>query len=194
MTLAASPADTTRDDRLAIALDALLKQQAAGQPIDYDAVAKDYPDLVAEIKQLLAVGQMIDFVKSTPTIAMPAPAVPPVITQLPATFGAYELLEEIGRGGMGVVYKAFDKTLQRHVALKMILRGIHATEADLNRFRSEAQAAARLAHPNIVPVYQVGVEDGQAYFCMKYVVGRTLAAMMTDKPLHPRDAARYMIA
>src|SRR5437773_10137248 len=133
MTLAASPAGKTRDDRLAIVLDALLKQQAAGQPIDYDALAHEHPDLVAEIKQLLAVGQMIDFVKSTPTITQTSPAPSVSITQLPAMFGDYELLEEIGRGGMGVVYKAWDKTLQRHVALKMILRGVHASPAGLGR-------------------------------------------------------------
>jgi serine/threonine protein kinase len=198
MTAAAPPADATRDDRLAIVLDALLKQQAAGQLIDYDAVARQHPDLVAEIKQLLAVGQMIDFVKvqssSATTIGQSSPQAVGNITQLPSTFGAYDLLAEIGRGGMGIVYKAWDKLLQRHVALKMILRGIHATPADLGRFRSEAQAAGGLTHPNIVPVYQVGVEDGQAYFCMKYVVGKTLAAAMADKPLHPREAARYMIA
>ena len=114
--------------------------------------------------------------------------------QLPSTFGDYELLAEIGRGGMGIVYKAWDQQLQRHVALKMILRGIHATAADLGRFRSEAQAAGGLTHPNIVPIYQVGEQNGQAYFCMKYVAGKTLAGMMADKPLHPREAARYMVA
>ncbi len=198
MTLAASPTEKTRDDRLAIVLDALQKQQAAGKPIDFDALGREHPDLVDEIKQLLAVGQMIDFVnlKSTnaTTIGQPGPHVPANTVQLPSSFGAYELLEEIGRGGMGIVYKAWDKTLERHVALKMILRGIHATPADLGRFRSEAQAAGGLTHPNIVPVYQVGEQDGQAYFCMKYVVGRTLAAVMADKPLHPREAARYMVA
>jgi serine/threonine protein kinase len=197
MTVAASPAEHTRDDRLAIDLDALLKQQAAGSPIDYEVVARTHPDLVAEIKQLLAVGQMIDFVKlkpSNPTTIASGPAVAGNLAKLPSTFGDYELLEEIGRGGMGIVYKAWDKPLQRHVALKMILRGIHATATDLGRFRSEAQAAGGLTHPNIVPVYQVGEQDGQAYFCMKYVVGKTLAALMADKPLHPREAARYMIA
>ena len=198
MTLAASPADRTRDDRLAIVLDSLLKQQAAGRPIDYDAVARDHPDLVAEIKQLLTVGQLIDFVKlrasNAPTIAQPGPATAGTITQLPSTFGDYVLVQEIGRGGMGVVYKAWDKTLQRHVALKMILRGLHATAADLGRFRSEAQSAGGLTHSNIVPVYQVGEQDGQAYFCMKYVAGRTLARAMADRPLHPRQAAQYLAA
>lgn len=192
MTLAAAPADKNRDERLALVLDALSKQKT----VDWAAVARDHPDLVEEIKQLLAVGQMIDFAKSTPTVtvaqrpAMIAANVP----QLPTAFGQYELLQEIGRGGMGVVYKAWDPSLQRHVALKMILRGIHATAADQGRFRSEALAAGGLTHPNIVPVYQVGEQDGQAYFCMKYVAGRTLAAAMADKPLHPRDAAKFMVA
>ena len=191
-------AEKTRDDRLAIVLDALLKQQVAGTPIDWAAVGRQHPDLVDEIKQLLAVGQMIDFVRLSPTVtATPPrsdPAAPFSRIQLPCTFGDYELLTEIGRGGMGVVYKAWDKPLNRHVALKMILRGIHATAADLGRFRSEAQAAGGLTHPNIVPIYQVGEQNGQAYFCMKIVEGKTLAAVMADKPLHPRQAAEYMIA
>ena len=182
-----------RDERLALVLDALTKQHALGQPIDWDAVAGAHPDLVAEIRQLLVVGQMIDFVKSTPTVTQAEPALFANHTQLPSSFGDYELLAEIGRGGMGVVYKAFDKKLNRHVALKMILRGTRATAADLGRFRGEAMSAGGLTHPNIVPVYQVGEHDGQAYFSMKYVEGRTLAAVMADKPLHPRDAAKYMV-
>ncbi len=196
MTPAAPPRETTRDERLALVLDALSKQQAGGAPIDYDVLAQEHPDLVDEIRQLLAVGQMIDFVKAKPTSAetIAHPKTPTGSVPLPSTFGDYELLEEIGRGGMGVVYKAHDKKLNRHVALKMILRGIHATAADLGRFDSEAKAAGGLTHPNIVPIYQVGEQDGQAYFCMKYVEGRTLAALMADKPLHPREAAQYMIA
>ena len=188
-------ATMTRDDRLAVVLDSLLRQQATGRPIDFDNVKQEHPDLVDEIRSLLAVGQMIDFAKQSPTtVGQPAGAMPSASVQLPSTFGNYELLEEIGRGGMGIVYKAYDRTLDRHVALKMILRGIHATAADLGRFDSEAKAAGGLTHPNIVPIYQVGEQNGQAYFSMKYVLGRTLAALMADKPLHPRDAARYMIA
>ena len=198
MTLAASPAEKTRDDRLAIVLDALLKQQAAGASVDFADVGRQHPDLVDEIKQLLAVGQMIDFVKSSPTktttLPNAGPSAPNNFIQLPSTFGDYELLAEIGRGGMGIVYKAWDKKLQRHVALKMILRGVHATAADLGRFRSEAQAAGGLTHPNIVPIYQVGEQNGQAYFCMKFVEGKTLAGVMADKPMHPREAAQHMIA
>jgi serine/threonine-protein kinase len=113
---------------------------------------------------------------------------------LPRTFGDYELLEEIGRGGMGVVYKAQQKSLNRLVAIKMVLRGELASASDLARFRAEAESAARLEHPNIVPVYEVGECDGQAFFTMQLVEGSTLRERAAQGPLPPRDAARYLAA
>jgi tetratricopeptide (TPR) repeat protein/tRNA A-37 threonylcarbamoyl transferase component Bud32 len=104
----------------------------------------------------------------------------------------YEILAELGRGGMGVVYKARQVSLNRLVALKMILSGMHASDRDMSRFLIEAKAVAAMQHPNIVRIYEISQHDGRPYFTLEYLDGGTLSGRLHEGPLPAQEAARIM--
>lgn len=104
-------------------------------------------------------------------------------------FGEYELLEEIARGGMGVVFRARQHRLNRTVAIKMILAGELASEVEIQRFYAEAESAAQLDHPGIVPIFDVGHREGQHFFSMAFIEGESLADRIVGGPMPPREAA-----
>ncbi len=199
-------AEDQRDALLAQRLNQLCDMAKGGQNPDWSTIAKSDPELVAELKQLWATAMMADAVgteasqfaneKTTSTSDPSASGMKPLSTEihLPARFGDYELIEEVGRGGMGIVYRARHVSLDREVAVKMLLRGTLASISDENRFRHEAESAARLQHPGIVPVYDAGKISGRLYFSMRYIRGETLSHILLRGPLEPRHAASLLAA
>ena len=115
---------------------------------------------------------------------------PPVSTLPP--LGDFQLLEEIARGGMGVVYRARQISLNRIVAVKLILIGQFADKSGIRRFQAEAAAAAKLRHPNIIAIHEIGEQSGQHYFSMEYVEGQNLADFMRQQPISIRQAAHLV--
>ena len=200
--------DTTTDDRdelLAVVFDQLMqdsKSGSAGKRLE--AAIQQHPDLEQDLRELFATAQIADDIALLQSSELNqltggGSKTPRTTGSLAAgsaigsTIGEYELREELGRGGMGVVYKAWQNSLQRTVALKMIPNAAFAASQDLARLRAEALAAARLSHPNIVPVYEVGEHNGQPWFSMQFIEGQTLSHRLMNGPMSPREAVALLI-
>jgi serine/threonine-protein kinase len=199
-----APLSPEQEERLAALLDELSETRGRAAQSRLEALAAAHPDLAGQLRELFAAMSMVEAVAEESTIFERGGAFEPPThdswpganggflpgsTSLPAAFGDYELHEEIGRGGMGVVYRATQKSLGRTVALKMLLRRDLASAADLARFRSEAEAAARLDHSGIVSIFEVGECDGHPFYSMQFVEGTTLARRLATGRLPPREAA-----
>jgi TRAP transporter TAXI family solute receptor len=190
----------------------------SGRIINREQFLNEHPEIEGELRDLLAAADMIELMagprldelidQSTDRIGIEDQTLPHISAlgtgdqltlpvdmsqpSLPCRFGDYILLRILGRGGMGVVYAAQQKTLQRSVAIKMIRSGCLASDEEVQRFYAEARNAAKLAHPNIVTVYHIDECDGHHFFTMDQIDGTDLARKMTDGTLNPRQSARYV--
>lgn len=204
------------DSQLADLLDDYLSRLQAGQRPDRAALLREHPELAASLKCIEALeglvpaaeeqfadsprpnplpeGEGNDFAPATEVLESgPRNGAEAAAYNLPRDFGPYELLEEVGRGGMGVVYKARQKALDRIVAVKMILATHLASPEHIRRFQVEAWAASRVRHSNITQIHDVGQHHGQHYFAMEHVEGESLAQRLAHGPLTFEAAARLVV-
>jgi serine/threonine-protein kinase len=201
------------DDREFELLDEYLRRLHGGSGDGRDDLLAAHPELESAVRCLEALEQMAPRPGSSlldvqltsgaaatagsddPTLSGAAEAAhrapdKPISTR---EFGDYDLLEEIGRGGMGVVYRARQRSLDRIVAVKMILANLWASEDQVRRFQTEARAAASLSHPHIVNIFEVGQVQGQHYFAMQHVAGCSLADRLAEGPMLLEHAVRLLI-
>jgi serine/threonine protein kinase len=179
------------------------QRREQGETLSLHELCAGAPEKVDELRQhLQAVAAMESFLGvnrsgSERTLAAPPSGVNgagPPPAGLPTAPPGYEIVGELGRGAMGVVYQARQVGLNRPVALKMVLAGRHASERDLARFRSEAEAVARVQHPNIVQVHEIGEHQGIPFFSLEYCPGGNLDRKLSGQPLAPPEATRLVEA
>jgi serine/threonine-protein kinase len=200
----------TREQRLLAVLADYYEAAEAGDDASPHALIERHPELAEGLADYFAVQNDVrgltapafhhqghpghdDLTRQFPSPSQASEAIPPVPSdQHDHDFGDYELLGEIARGGMGVVYRARHRVLNRLVALKVVRDGPSATAADVRRFQNESESAANLDHPHIVPVYEVGNLSGHYFFSMKLIEGGNLSARLPEFLDDPRRAARLL--
>jgi outer membrane protein assembly factor BamB len=192
--------ETSREGRVDAVIAEYLAALEAGEAPDRQAILAQHPDLAEDLSAFFAdrdrFAQVADLLTQTPpgrdapTLALGERSSDGSLGL--SRFADYELIEEVARGGMGVVFRARQVSLDRTVAVKMILAGQLASEEDVRRFRAEAESAAGLQHPSIVAIHEVGEHAGQPFFSMDFVEGRSLAELARERPMPAARAAGYV--
>lgn len=179
------------ESRLDEVIAGYLRAMEAGETMDLDSWAKEHPELADELGEFFVDHQHVNDLAQRMRLES---AEQSALEREHVTYlGDYELLGEIARGGMGIVYRARQVSVNRSVALKVILAGQLATQDDVRRFHNEAELAANLDHPNIVPLYEVGEHRGQHFFSMKLVSGGSLSTRGGESADRPYDIAKLMM-
>jgi serine/threonine protein kinase len=193
------------DESLDLIIEQYLLRTEAGDAIDEDQWVNDHPGFSAELRSFLQLHRQAHAVFDAPKGTLSGQHLrtqtPGSIwtwnhianSQFPFPFGPYDLLEEINRGGMGIVYKANHRQLQRIVALKILRAGDMATEEEIKRFHIEAIASSALDHPNIIPTYEASQWNGLVYFTMRLIEGVDLEAKLRSESIEPREAAHILL-
>ncbi len=187
--------ETERNDlKLAEILARVADQSPTERPA-LEELTSAYPELAEDLRKLWGTAMLVDALAQHSQQDTTPLMTPRVIldVQPPQELGDFELLEEIGRGGMGIVYRARQKSLGRDVAVKLISQGAQASPLEKARFQAEVAAAARLEHPNIVPIYEVGESDGWQYFGMQLIIGQTLSSRLALGPVPEDEAIRLVL-
>ena len=182
------------DQSLANLITELADRSNAGDKVELEAACKKYPQFESDLRDLwgtIVVTRAAADEMATRSFSPDSDIRIPGL-EVPYDLGKYVLEEEIGRGGMGIVYRATRKSDQNQIAIKMILRGDFASAVERERFQAEAEAAARLTHKNIAPIYEIGEHEGLAFFCMKLIDGGTLTEKLASGPLRARTAGTIM--
>lgn len=176
-------------------LDQFLDRARRGMPIQLEDELRNYPEIADEVRQLWAMMVVAENLSIAQDEFHEETSCGPVRSgeMTPPQIPDYEIFDELGRGGMGVVFRARQISLNRMVAVKMLLSGSIATPINQQRFQSEAESAGGLEHPNIVSVYEVGISGHQPFFSMPLVDGTTLAKRIAERTLTNQEAARLMI-